>query len=222
MRHIALSVLLILVGCPTPDETAEADVPSTAIQPLGSAGGGEAAADADADAPTGEILEGGAPDGAPLTNGGKPQIDAAPSTGKPSEGQVSISGTLTYAGSKTGEYRVEFLQLSAGPPAMVHYEKIAGPGESTVFAPVNAGEIRIVSFIDQAGDGASSDDPGAAWPLPVIVGTEPITGIELVLEDEPDLGELAPKDHTDALNGAEVPGVDPPPSSADEAPAATP
>jgi hypothetical protein len=228
MRHLALSVLLLLVGCPTPDETAEADGSPPTIPPLGSVDGGQAGAEAgaeagaDAGADAGEIIEGGAPEGAPLTPGVPPQIVSVPSTGEPSEGQVSISGILSYAGTKTGQYRIEFLQVSAGPPTMVHYEKIDGMGEWTVFAPINAGEIRIVSFIDQAGDGASSDDPGAVWPLPVIVGTEPITGIELVLEDEPDLGELAPKDHTDALNGAEVPGVDPPPSSEDEAPAAAP
>ncbi len=228
MRHLALSILVLLVGCPTPDEAGSNAESAPTIQPLGSAppaetASGEAAA---GDWATGEEAvgdtadeagaEGTAEEGAPLA-GAPDQIDAQPSTGEPSEGQVSISGTLKYAGSKTGQYRIEFLQLGEGPPNMLHYEKIDGPGPWTVFAPVNAGEIHIVAFIDQAGDGASSDDPGALWSQPVLVTDQAITGIALVLEDEPDLGELAPKDHADAATGAEVPGVDPPPEGADQA-----
>ncbi len=204
MRFHALLLGLLIIGCPEPTADPE--------------GGGTPGAGAEApsgELPAGEIpagepagaeptAEGGAaeaaPEGAPLPDaGGVPQVDSTPSTGAPGAGQVAISGILSYEGSKTGQYRIEFLQVSeGGPPTMVHYEPVEKPGPWKAFAPINAGEIRVVAFLDQAGDGASSDDPGAAWPDPVEVGSEDVTGIDLVLTDDPDLGDLAPKDHMDA------------------------
>ena len=209
MRIHALVLPLLLLGCPAPEtapetgtaaegggETTAAEAP--AADPA-AAGDPETAGAPTAEGAAGGVA-GGVAGGTPLPNStGIPPVEATPSTGEPGAGQVALSGTLSYEGSKEGQYRIEFLLVSdGGPPTMVHYEPIAELGEWMAFAPVNAGEIRVVAFLDQAGDGASSDDPAAAWPRPVEVGSDPITGIDLVLTDTPDLGELAPKDHMDA------------------------
>ncbi len=189
MRMLALLMSLLWIGCPAPDTGDSADgMPSTSPP-------AEPKPDLDVTPAPGE----GAPEGAPLP--GTVPV-AIPSTGEPAADQVAISGTLTYRGSKEGEYRIEFLQVSQGPPTMVHFEVVGGAGDWTVFAPINAGEIRVIAFLDQVGDGASSDDPAAVWPDPVVIGAEAIGGIDLVLSDEPDLGDLTPKDHADAAPDA--------------------
>lgn len=211
MRIHALLLPLLLLGCPAPETAPETGTATggggetaTAEAPVADpAATGDPATAGD---PAAEAAAVGVAEGAPLPDSaGIPQVEATPSTGEPGAGQVALSGTLSYEGSKEGQLRIEFLQVSdGGPPTMVHYEPIAALGEWVAFAPVNAGEIRVVAFLDQAGDGASSDDPGAAWPEPVEVGSDPITGIDLVLSDTPDLGDLAPKDHMDA--GTPPPG----------------
>ncbi len=109
-----------------------------------------------------------------------------------SEG-VALTGTFQYEGSASGRMQIDFLtQESGGPPRLVHTLQVDKPGEWKTRAPKNYGELHIVAFIDKEGDGPSSDDPAAKSDGPIAIGEADITGIDLILTDDPDLGTFTP------------------------------
>ena len=163
--------LLALTGCPEPVE-----VPAS---PDGSPGGGEAGA--------------GGPGTGPATPGGNAPDQARWSV-KAGEG-VELSGTYAYEGSKTGKFRMDFRTVPEGssPPALVHTLELSGPGEWKTRAPVDAGPIDIIAFIDVDGDGPTSGDPGGMTAEPVVVGSEDISGVVITVSDEADESIMNPR-----------------------------
>ncbi len=106
---------------------------------------------------------------------------------------VALNGTLVYEGTKTGRHRLDFLQLDGdSPPRLIHTVELKGLGEWSVTAPKNTGQIYIVGFIDQSGDGPSADDPAGMTPTPVEIVETDLEGVTIALSDEPDLGPLTP------------------------------
>lgn len=184
----SVCVLLVLTACPENPPAASGEAPGATPDAVGRT------VDDAATAPAGKRPE-----------------DARWELGE-GEG-VTISGTLGYAGARTGAVRMDFVtQEGNQPPNLVHAASIKALGEFSVQAPKDFGKVHIDAFIDVAGDGPSGDDPSAAVSLEV--GAEPIAGLAIELSDTPDLGALTP--------GADPPPPEAPPEGAPGAGAAPP
>lgn len=191
---LAVSAFL-LAGCPDP--TATTDVAATNANgapstppPPGDAGAGAA----------------GTPASAPA-GAGRPTPPGF--TVKPGEG-VKLSGTLAYTGSKTGTIRVDFLKppVNGALPELLDSIELGSVGEWSVEAPKNAGDLAVVAYIDGASDGPSAGDPAGRITGVVTVKEAPVTGLDITLSDEPDLGDLKPG-QPGAQPSAAPPPVDP-------------
>jgi hypothetical protein len=172
--YLVFALTTLLIACPDPTAgpgAAPADAPH---------GGGAPPADAQA---AGKPPS-GPPDGGPGSTGF--QV-------KEGEG-VTLSGTFTYSGEKTGAIRLDFLEVAegAGGPKLAHVATLDAYGEWSLEAPKDFGTVRLMAFIDQNGDGPSQDDPALAWPDPIVIAGVSIPGIDLVLTDEAKLHDLAP------------------------------
>jgi len=173
---------LFLAACPDPT-----NAPPAQVLP------GDAASTAGTDAAAADGVQ-----SVPGTPGPPTTADARV---EPGEGVV-ISGTVAYAGTKTGRVRLDVLAVQqSGPPMLAKTLELPAFGDWAVELPKDFGAVRVVGFLDQTGDGPTVDDPAAAIQTPLEVGTEPIEGIALTLSDDPDLGLLTP--------GAPPPDQDP-------------
>lgn len=191
----AIALLMLLTGCPDP-------VPSTDAASSGAAQAGAAAPAAPPD--------GG---GAPPAGAGRP---AAPGFQvEPGQG-VKITGTVTYPGTATGTYRIDFLRAAegAGFPELLHSLSMDKPGTWEVEAPKSAGKVHVVSYLDAAEDGPSAGEPAVLYGKALDIESDPITDVALVLSDDPDLGDFAPRG-----GGGAPPG---PPTDAGAAAGGTP
>lgn len=104
---------------------------------------------------------------------------------------VTLSGTLTYAGSKKGSLRLDF--LGAGSlGGLQHTTTLDAVGPWSVQAPASLGEVYVVAFVDLDSDGPSPTDPAGRTADTVTVGAEDVAGIDIELSDSPDLGDLTP------------------------------
>lgn len=175
----ALALLVFLAGCPDPVPTTT-DPAAAGGAPAGAEGGvGQAPP------PEG----GGAP---PPAGGGRPA--AMGFQVEPGQG-VKLSGTVSYAGTATGTYRIDFLRAAEGSgfPELLHAISMDKAGTWEVEAPKAAGKIHIVSYLDAGEDGPSAGEPAVLYANPVEVGDAPIADVALVLSDSPDLGDFAPR-----------------------------
>lgn len=109
--------------------------------------------------------------------------------------KVMLTGTVTYEGTKTGSYRVDFLTVADdAPPNLLNAATLDGAGDFSM--PARKGlnaeyeTVYMVAFIDVDSDGPSPTDPAAYAELSV--GDVDVTDIALVLSDTPDLGPLTP------------------------------
>ncbi len=116
----------------------------------------------------------------------------------PEEG-VLVTGTLSYAGKKSGTVLLQVLTIETNqPPSLMHHEEFEAPGSFSFVAPKSLGPARLISFLDTGNDGPSITDPAAM--MSIEIGTENLTDLSMVLTDEPDLGDMAPgTDHSDAI-----------------------
>jgi len=100
---------------------------------------------------------------------------------------------VVYNGSRTGVFRVDFLQKEDGiPPSLAHMLTMDAPGAFQVEAPKGTGTVYIVGFVDEAGDGPSLSDPGGMIADPIEVDEDPVSDLVLELTDAPDLGDFTP------------------------------
>lgn len=167
----ALVLALATAGCPDPN-------------PTGSYGAAEGQGTGPATA------DGGTGGPAPSSPGATRPNDARFKVAK-DEG-VELSGTFEYSGDKTGQLRLDFLTMEDGqPPRLVHTKELTKKGPWSVRVPKDYGNLYVVAFIDQAGDGPGGDDPAAVTEA-VSVGAEDVTGVTLALSDDPDLGLFTP------------------------------
>jgi hypothetical protein len=177
-RGVPLLLLgMIAGGCPDPSGTSGNAVTGTT---------GTGSTDAQkAGAPT-EMIG--------VKTAGAPSIQSGPMGFSVKEGEgVPLTGTISYTGSKSGKIRIDFLKMTSNqPPQLAHTVELPAWGEWTVSAPRGFGDVRIVGFLDQTGDGPSKDDPACAWAGVLAIGQDPITNVDLVLSDTPDLGDLTP------------------------------
>lgn len=188
--------LALLVACPETDGTP----PST---------------DADADADADVVVEEGMD-----PNGHTPETAANGSSFDFTNGEVILSGTVSYEGEKSGRIRMDLLtQEGIAAPMLVSAEEAPELGPFQVKVPKDFGQLHILGFIDQASDGPSPDDP--AGKVTIEVGEVDIEGLELVLSEDPDLGVLRPGPPPDGQEGG-PPGGEPQegvPEAATDAPA---
>lgn len=183
-----LPALALLAGCPDPTGTSAGPTGGPGAQggppPAGGPGGGPGGPGGGPGGPGGP---GGGP-GAPPPDGKNPgqfQVTAG-------EGVV-LKGAFTYAGAKTGDYRIDFLTMEPGkPPLLAHALTLDAPGPWTVEAPKGFGAVYVVAFVDQEKDGPSPTDPAGRLAEAVTIGDQPLEGLEIVLSDTPDLGDLTP------------------------------
>lgn len=200
MTRYLVPLLALLAACPDP--SAKSD-------------GGE-----------GKVAMGGPPPGAPPP--GSPPPGAAPTaTGgvrpntafqvAPGQG-IKISGTVSYAGTRKGDLRVDFLRSNLGSfPELVHSVTLPQPGAFEVEAPKGFGEVSVVAFLDADGNGPSDGEPAARVDGTLKIEDKDIGGITLTLSDNPDLGDLKPpsqgggKPAGDAMTGGatQLPGANP-------------
>ncbi|NOY26727.1 MAG: hypothetical protein GXP62_12715 [Oligoflexia bacterium] len=166
---LLILALAVLSGCPDPSATT--GMPKNAPPPAGQVGGGQA----------------GAGPAAPGNKSETPATDWDTYDGD----QVTISGTLSYDGSKTGALRLDFLGADT-LGGLQHTMTVDALGPWTVKAPAKLGNVFIVGFVDVAKDGPSSDDPAARTADSITISDKDITGIDLKLVDDPDLGDLTP------------------------------
>ena len=177
----SLPLLLVLVGCPDP--TAAPEGGGMSDKPMGGGAPGEPGQ-------PGQPGMGGPPGG----EGGPTGRPTAPGFQVTAGEGVKLTDSLSYTGTKTGVYRIDFLKQSeqASFPELVHSIELPAPGPWEVEAPKDAGEFWVVSFLDANGNGPDPSEPAARVKDLVRIGTEPIGGLDLVLSDDPDLGELKP------------------------------
>ncbi len=199
MLYRVLPFLLVVAGCPDP--TAAPEGGGMSDKPMDGMGG----------PPPGG--EGGQPGmGGPPPGGGQPGGEGGAPSGRPTppgfqvtpgEG-VKLSGTLLYTGSKTGTITIDFLKQGENTnfPDLVHSLTLEKPGPWEVEVPKDAGEFWIVSFIDANGNGPDQTEPAGRVPNAVKVGSESISGLDISVADEPDLGELKPGGKDGAGPGA--------------------
>ena len=115
---------------------------------------------------------------------------------------VKVSGTVVYAGSKTGQYRIDFLKPNKGSfPELLHSITLDKPGAWEIEAPKGTGEVAVVGFLDADGNGPSDGEPAALTDPPLTIGDKAITGVTLTLSDTPDLKDLKPP------GGPKAPGI---------------
>jgi hypothetical protein len=134
---------------------------------------------------------------------------------QPGEG-VTVAGTIRYEGSKSGKIRIDV--LGQKDKQMFELLKPLGLedwGDWSFDAPKGFGEVKIVGFLDQTGDGPSDDDAAMIYDQTVDIGDVDITGLELVLVDGADLASLTP-----GAQGGEAPP--PPPDNEGEGDAGAP
>ncbi len=155
----------------------------------------------------------GGPGGAPGGPGGggqqPPPLGMAKFEVAPGEG-VKLSGTITYAGTKTGAVHVDFLRApeNGSYPQLLHSISIAAVGPWEVEAPKGTGKVGIVAYVDLAGDGPNDGDPAARVAGLVDVANDAIAGLDVTLLDTPDLGEFTPgKGDQGPPAGAPPPGA---------------
>lgn len=180
MRHPWVGLVLLLVGCPSPDtppttektdQSAGSQTPTTQGTPTD----GAAATPPDGAAPPTDGAAAGNPDGNPDVPEPPPQLDVAPGTG------VKVSGTLSYKGSETGKLRLDILQADGEGYSILKTDEIKGAGPFELELPKHLGTIAITSFLDIKGDGPDAGDPQAE-ALDIKVEETPISGIKLELE----------------------------------------
>lgn len=165
MRPYLLPLLSLLVACPDPSAT-----------PQGLPGGPGA---------PGAPGPGGPGPGAP--GPATPAKDWNTHTGA----SVTLSGELSYAGSKKGTLRLDFLGAN-NLAGLQHTMTVDAVGPWSVKAPAELGDVYIVGFVDVDGDGPSATDPAARTADPISIGKEDIGGLNLTLSDTPELGDLTP------------------------------
>jgi hypothetical protein len=175
-RHTLFLLPLILGGCPDPTagSASESPGPPATGAPSGPAGGPAAA--------------GGAAQPGP---GKRPQAPGF----KVEAGQgLKISGTIAYAGEKKGTVRMDFLKVGASGdfPELVHTMDLAAVGPWELEVPKDAGELAIVCYMDADDNGPSDGEPAGRVAGRIKVGQDPVTGLDITLADEPDLGDLKP------------------------------
>ena len=141
-------------------------------------------------------------------NGHTPQAAASGSSFDFTDGEVLLKGTVAYPGAKTGRIRLDLLtQEGIAAPMLVSAEEVAELGAFELKVPKGFGELHILGFIDEAGDGPSEDDPSGS--ITIEVGEVDIEGLELNLSDDPDLGDLRPGPPPEGQEGG-PPGGEPP------------
>ncbi len=178
-RHLLLFTLLI-AGCPEPPPS---------YQGPGEGGGKQG--------PGGAVAGGGPPEGAgqPGAAGAAPQ---KPEGFQVEEGEgIKITGTLAYAGSEEGSFRIDFLKISEDSPmpVAVHSLEVEELGAWEVQAPTKAGEFTLCAFLDLNEDGPSPGEPKVILEKALNVDEADITGIDLTILDnwdetnQPDPGD---------------------------------
>jgi len=179
---LLLALPLLLAACPDPAQNKDKAGPMPGGMPpeVGMPAGTPPGAG-------GEMGPGAAPGGAPAGMRPNARFDVEAGQG------VKISGTLTYAGSATGTLRLDVLRTGTSQfPELVHTAVIDKPGPFEIEAPKAYGDVRIMSFIDTSDNGPSPGEPAGGWEPVITIGSEPVTGIDIVLADRPDLKDLAP------------------------------
>jgi hypothetical protein len=183
MRTALFRTALVLaipfaVACPEPPPGGVGNNPGAGgapPPPPGGQGGGGESAGAGGSAGPGE-------DGSRIPAG----MRIEPEGFELAEGEgVKLSGTVSYAGDQEGDLRVELLQSTdaESPPALLHAINLDKLGPWSVVVPEDLGEIRLVAYIDLDQNGPSPGEPMAMLDHGVQIGTDPVQGIDLVIED---------------------------------------
>ena len=208
MRLLLPALLLCLAGCPDPSQNKDKMGPQPGMgpngemaPPPGGPGGGPGGA------PGGPGAPGGAAGGPPMA-GMRPAARFSVAAGS----GVKISGKVSYEGAKTGAIRIDFLRTTGSQfPELVHSVTLDALGPFETEAPKDFGSLQVMAFIDTADDGPSAGEPAGLWGTPLDIKDQPITGVDIVLSDRPELKDLAPP-------GVEKGGMPTPPAPPGGAP----
>ncbi|MCK6505346.1 hypothetical protein L6R53_18420 [Myxococcota bacterium] len=121
---------------------------------------------------------------------------------------VTLSGTVSYPGSRTGRVRIDFLGATEANVGLQQMVLLPQPGAWTVEAPVDAGKVHVVAFLQEGQAGPPlPDQPAGRLAEALDIADRDLGGLDLVLRDEPDLGDLTPRSPGE---GGPPPGAPPP------------
>ena len=111
----------------------------------------------------------------------------------PGEG-VKLEGSFVYAGTITGQRRLDFrtIPVGEGAPRLVHTLEIRSGDTWDVEVPKDLGQLQIHAFIDRDGDGPTKGDPGYVTDPPLKIGQDAVPPVILTLTDDFDPSVLAP------------------------------
>lgn len=217
MSKKLLPLLLLLVGCPDPAATTDPN----AVPGQGPQGGPPPTSPGQPDPSAVPNPDGTAPPAAGGAAGATPGARPAAPGFQVTAGQgVKISGTAVYAGSAKGKLRIDFLRNPEGAPfpELIHSIELEKPGEWSVEAPQDIGELSVVAFLDADDNGPSPGEPMALYKSPLKIEKTEVKGVVLELSDNPDMGAFKPKgappDGSAVINGpppdGSAPGAVPP------------
>ncbi len=197
-----ICVGFLLAGCPSPPSTDGGNKGGGGGGGEGGEGGGGEGGGGGATAPEDGQL--------PPGTGHQPpsEFDAPP------EKSVKLSGTVSYAGTRTGELYVDFVKKEEGgnpPMRIVHSIKLDALGAWEVLAPKGTGVVDVVGFIDMNANGPSRGEPiGAVMDLEI--GEVDIADLAIEITDEEEGPDDESPDGAPAPPpaGAPAPGSPPP------------
>lgn len=200
---LAPLLLLWTAGCSEPAPPAQ-DPPATPGAPPG---------------PTGPAPEGAAqppaPAPPPADGAATPPGGAVPPSSRPTPAGfqvaagagVKVSGTVAYAGGRTGTLVIDFIEQPTDQPypKLLHSLAVAAPGPFEVEVPKNAGRLVLVAYLDEDGNGPESEEARAP-STEVQVAEAAVSGVALTVSDTPDAD--AKKDDSQPPEG--MPPMKPP------------
>lgn len=188
--RLLLPCLLLLAGCPDPSASRGAGAPKDA--PPGGPGG-----------PGGPGAGGSGGGSSGPVHPGQTSFKVEPGQG------VKLSGTIAYAGTKTGTLRLDILRNPGTPgtfPELLYSATLDKAGPWEVEAPKNTGAVGIVAYLDADGNGPSQGEPAAE--VAAEVKDAPLPALDLTLSDSAELGAFKPP--TALAGGQGGPGTPPP------------
>jgi hypothetical protein len=107
---------------------------------------------------------------------------------------VTLSGTATYTGNKTGKINIEVLQNEeqVGAPTLLAQKSLSELGAFEIKVPKEQQNLTIMIYIDTNLDEITDNDPRGYYTF--ASGTKNITDVTVTILDEKELKELKEKD----------------------------
>lgn len=162
---------------PGPNDGSDPNVP-----PVGPAGAGTGQGGPGTPPTPGMPPGGGGEAGSPPGGGQLPTLSINPGQG------VVVSGTLKYAGAKTGAVRIDVVKPKEKGGDVVHAVRLDKLGAFSFELPKDTGKVVLNAFVDANGDGPSAGEP-VGHSAELLIGSAPMSGVTITLDDSGSSGK---------------------------------